>query len=143
MSTGLSTKKPDISFASGVRSGILSWTSAAGGALAPVKLQFRRLVLGIRKHASVIFALLLTAGIMEFNYYQARLTRDYLRAFLVSAAQMNGDIDALDAKLNQLNIKIDAMGAKLDNLGARLDKLSAPPPAPQSKPRPSIFPRFR
>jgi hypothetical protein len=94
------------------------------------------MVLGIKKHAWVIFALLLTAAVMEFNYYQARLTREYLRAFLVSAVQMNGEIDALDAKLNQLNMKIDALSAKLD-------KVSHPPGAVQTKPRPSFFSKPR
>jgi hypothetical protein len=141
MNAEQNTKKPDISF--DVRGQILSWTGAAGAELKPVKVQFRRLVLNIKKHAWVIFALLLAAGIIEFNYYQARLTRDYVRALLVNVAQTNGEIDALDAKLNQLTIKVDALNAKLDNLGAKADKPPLAPSAAPAKPRPSIFPRLR
>jgi hypothetical protein len=136
MNTGQSIGKPGISFAKGARGRISSWTGAAGNALKPVKRQFRELAFGIKRHARAVFAVLLAAAIMEFNYYQARLTRDYLRVFLVNAAEMNGEIDALEAKLNQLNIKIDSLSAKLD-------KLSLSSPVLQAKPRHSIFSKPR
>jgi hypothetical protein len=142
MNAGQKHKKPDISFAGDVRGQILSWASAASGTLNPVEFQFRPLMLGIKKYAWVIFAILLAAGIMEFNYYQARLTREYLRALLVGAAQTNGEIDALDAKLNQLTIKLEALNAKLDSIGAKIDKLPLAS-ATQARPRPSIFSRPR
>jgi hypothetical protein len=136
MNVEQNTKKPDISFATDVHGQSLYWRGAAGRVLKPIKLQFRQLALGIKKHAWVIFAVLLTAGVMEFNYYQARLTRDYVRVLLLNAARINGDIDALDAKLSQLNTKIDALSAKLD-------KPPVPSSAVSTKPRPSILPRLR
>jgi hypothetical protein len=143
MNAGQKHKKPDISFARDVRGQILSWASAASGTLNPIEFQLRPLLLGIKKYAWVIFALLLAAGVIEFNYYQARLTREYLRALLVGAAQTNGEIDALDTKLNQLTIKVEALSAKLDNIGAKVDKLPLASSAIQAKPRPSIFSRPR
>jgi hypothetical protein len=135
MDIGQNTKMPESSFAQNVRGQIHSWTGAASGALKTIKFRARRPV-GIRKYAWVIFALLLAAGVIEFNYYQARLTREYLRALLVSTAQTNGDIDALDSRLNQLSAKIEALGAKVD-------KLPLSSPAIQVKPRPSIFSKPR
>jgi hypothetical protein len=132
MNAGQNNKKPDISFAKGARVRIFSWTRAARGALKPIKFQFRQIAPRLKKHALAVFAILLTVAIMEFNYYQARLTREYLRALLVSAAQINGDIDALEAQLTQLNMKIDALGAKLDKL-----PLSSSPV--QGKTRPNVI----
>jgi hypothetical protein len=134
MNTGQSTKKSEISFAKR-RSWIIAWTVAAGHALQPLKRQFRKLGLGIKKHAWAVFAILLAAVVMEFDYYQARLTREYLRAFLVNTAETSGEIDALQAKLNELNMKIDSLNAKLDKPPA------ASATAPQAKPKPSIFPK--
>jgi hypothetical protein len=136
MNTVQSAKKPDISVAKKAGSRALSWSGGVSSALKPVKVQFNRLALAVKKHPWAVFAVLLTAAIMEFNYYQARLTREYFRALLISTAQMNGEIDALDAKLNQLSIKIDILSAKLD-------KLSPPAQAVQAKPRPSIFSKPR
>jgi hypothetical protein len=136
MNIGQGFKKPDISSVRNVGNLGLSWTGTASGVLKPIKSQFNRRVLGIKKYPWAVFAVLLTAAIIEFNYYQARLTREYLRAFLVSAAQTNGEIDALDAKINQLNIKLDALSAKLD-------KLPLSSPAVQARPRRSIFSKPR
>jgi hypothetical protein len=133
MNTGQKTKKPDSSSAESARGRTFSWARAGGGPLKSIKSQFRRVGLGIKKHSWTVFAILLATAVMEFNYYQARLTREYIRAFLVSAAQMNGEADALSAKLDQLNTKIDALSAKLDK------PPPASAPAPQAKPKHSIF----
>jgi hypothetical protein len=133
MNAAQNNKKPDISFTKRTLARISSWSGTAGNA---IELQFRRLAFGIKKHAWAVFAVLLAVTIMEFNYYQARLTREYLRVFLVNAAEINGEIDALQAKLNQLNMKIDSLSAKLD-------KLSLSSSAVQAKPRPSVFSKPR
>jgi hypothetical protein len=132
MNMGQSTKKSEISFAER-RSWIVAWTAGAGRTRDAVKRQFRKLALGIKKHAWAVFAVLLAAAVMEFNYYQARLTREYLRAFLVNTAEMSGEMDTLDARLNQLSMKIDSLNAKLDKPPA------ASSAAPQTKPKHSIF----
>ena len=136
MTAEQSTKRPDISFVKDMRGQILYWIAAAGDALKPLKVRLRPLAVAIKKNAWVIFAVLLTAGVMEFSYYQARLTQDYLRVLLLNGAQINGDIDALDAKLNQLDIKIEALAAKID-------KLPVSPAAIPAKPQPSIFSKPR
>jgi hypothetical protein len=133
MNAGQNNNKPNISFTKRALGRISFWGGTAGNA---IELQFRRLVLGIKRNAWAVFAVLLAVTIMEFNYYQARLTREYLRVFLVNTAEMNGEIEALDAKLNQLSMKIDSLNAKLD-------KLSLSSSALQAKPRPSVFSKHR
>jgi len=135
MTAGQSTKKPDISFAKDGRRRIFSWIAARGAALKPIKGRLRPLAFGIKKNAAVVFAILLAAGVMEFDYYQERLTREYLRALLIDAARVSSDVDGLDAKLSQLNMKIDVLDAKFDKL-----QLSAA--AAVARPR-SAFPRSR
>src|SRR5262245_54493537 len=118
MNAEQSAKKPDISSAKSSANKesrrTFSWTAGPSAALKRIKGWIRQLAFGIQKNALAVFAVLLAAGAMEFNYYQERLTRDYIQVLLIDAARMSSDMDALDAKLSQLNTKIDALDAKLD-----------------------------
>jgi hypothetical protein len=55
------------------------------------------------------FVVLLAGNVMAFDYYQARITRYHTDILYTNVVMMNGDIDALEAKLNKLSAKIDGL----------------------------------
>ena len=124
----------DTPFAEKLRERILLWIKAAGGAPDSFSVRLRHMVAGIRKSSWVAFAIMLAANIIAFSYYQERITRYYLSVLLANLVRINGDMDALEAKINQLNQKTDDLSAKLGKPSSS-SGISTSPSSNSAKPR--------
>jgi outer membrane murein-binding lipoprotein Lpp len=86
--------------------------------------------IGITAYLVLIFAVVLAGNVIAFDYYQARITRYHPDILYTNVARMYGDINALEAKLNQLSAKIDGLEAKIDQLTPKTDASAAKPDKP-------------
>ena len=103
-----------------------------GRALTNSKLYLGKSGIGGTTYLALVFAVLLGANVMAFEYYQARITRDHTHILYTNLARMNGDMGALEAKLNQLSAKISALEAKIDQLTTKADAKPEKPGPPTS-----------
>jgi len=103
-----------------------------GRALTNFKLNLGMPGIGRTTYLALVFAVLLAANVMAFEYYQARITRDYIHILYTNLVRMNGEMGALEEKLNQLTTKISALEVKIDQLTTKTDALAAKPDKPGS-----------
>jgi outer membrane murein-binding lipoprotein Lpp len=101
-----------------------------GRALINFKLNLGMSGIGRTTYLALVFAVLLAANVMAFEYYQARVTRDYIQILYTNLARMNGEMGALEEKFNQLSTKISALEAKIDQLTTKTDASAAKPDKP-------------
>jgi hypothetical protein len=103
----------DTSFTIKARERILVWINIVASAPVSLSTRLRRLAAGIGKSTWLVFAIVLAANIIAFNYYQARITRYYISVLLTNIVRLNDDIDTLQTKIDQLNKKTDDTSSNL------------------------------
>jgi outer membrane murein-binding lipoprotein Lpp len=96
-----------------------------GRALTNFKRNLGSSGIGVTTYLVLVFAVLLAVNVVAFDYYQARITRNYTHILFMNLARMNGEMDALEAKLNQLSTKIGGLETKIDQLTTKTDALAA------------------
>jgi outer membrane murein-binding lipoprotein Lpp len=101
-----------------------------GRALTNSKLYLGKSGISGTTYLALVFAVLLGANVMAFEYYEARITRDHTHILYTNLARMNEDMGALEAKLNQLSTQISALEAKIDQLTTKTNALAAKPEKP-------------